>query len=470
MRRLALVCVVALVLAGCAPKRIVRAAAPATPRVDVDALLRRGCFHCFERALSAAQAAGDAQRAFEAAALVVLRAKELGLPVDERIRAMQRLLPPEPGWSELLEVITAVPSDELAGERYTRPFMDDFARRRRARDLVESWRATPDAVPGSALFRAYVSLAATCAIERGETAGATATKTLGEWADAPAIQFLAATCTRNAALLASVRAADADFMDTEYPLGRIALEGRVPDYDESLRHLQAAQEAFPDSIAIATALGNLRIQREEWMDALSVLDAVVARAPQYRDALLGRVVALTRLGRYQEAIAGATHIIDLGEWLLGPAYYWRAFSELQLRHLDEAAADRDRAKSLMSNAAVFLLSGLIEWGQMRLPQAEGEFQQSLTLDFGQCDAALYMGAVRNEMRKRPEAIAAFKQAIQCYDLSINVRQKAIDDIRSGAGSDAAKARLIAAQQRAIDEALSQRDEAARDITAIQDRL
>lgn len=461
-----------LALCACAPKRDIRPAAPPAPRVDIESLLRRGCLHCFEQALSAAQAAGDAQHAFEAAALIVLRAKELGLPLDARLDTLRALVPPGPGWMDLLELVSAIPADRLSGDEYVQQLPAQLAARRRARALVDGWAQAPEPLPASPLFRAYVGVAVACSIQApsGETGGDVAKRARAAWPDVPLIRYVAASCTGDRATLAAVHEADADFVDVEYALGRIASEGRVPDYDESLRHLRAARDAFPDSIAIATALGNLRIQREEWTDALAAFDAVVAQAPLHRDALLGRVVALTRLARHEEAIAAATHMIELGEWQLGPAYYWRAFNELQLRRLGEAAADRDHAKSLMSNAAVFLLSGLIEWGEHRLPQSEAEFQQALVLDFGQCDAALYMGAVRNEMMKRPEAVAAFKQAIQCYDLAITLRNKNIADIRAGSGSDAAKARLIGMQQRALDEATSQRDEAARDIATIQSSL
>jgi tetratricopeptide (TPR) repeat protein len=467
--RLAVACVVVLVVAGCARHPPpVQLAAPPAPRVDIEALLRRGCFHCFEQALTAAEAAGDTDRAFEAAALLVLRARELGLPVEERLTTLRRLASAENGRNDLVEVLAAMPSDVLSGDRYNRPFMDNRAQTRQARQIVQAWGSGASAIPASGWFRAYITTAAACAIQPpiGETAGVEAKKALDQWPDVPAIRVVVGTCTNDAALLASVRAADADVVDVEYPLGRIASQGRVPDYDESLRHLQAAHEAFPESIAIVTALGNLRVQREEWTDALATFDDVIARAPLHRDALLGRVVSLSRLARHDEAIAAATGMIDLGEWLLGPAYYWRAFNELQLRRLDDAAMDRDRAKTLMSNAAVFLLSGLIEWGQKRLPPSEAEFQHALTLDFGQCDAALYMGAVRHDLRKEPEAVAAFKQAIQCYGLAITVRQKAIDEIRAGAGTEAAKARLIAGHERAIAEATSKRDEATRDLQQI----
>jgi tetratricopeptide (TPR) repeat protein len=178
---------------------------------------------------------------------------------------------------------------------------------------------------------------------------------------------------------------------------------------------------------------------------------------------------LSHLGRYEDAIATATQMIDLGEWLMGEAHYWRAWNEFSLRQYQTAREDTDRAKSRMVNAAVFVLSGLVEWNLLRLPTAESELEEALKMDFGRCDAAQYLGRVRVQQRKVPEALAAFKQAIQCFDLSITVREKLIADIQAGPGTDATKTRLAATHQRAIDAAVADREECRQNMAAIEKR-
>jgi hypothetical protein len=91
------------------------------------------------------------------------------------------------------------------------------------------------------------------------------------------------------------------------------------------------------------------------------------------------------------------------------------------------------------------------------------------MDFGRCDAAQYLGRVRVQQRKVPEALAAFKQAIQCFDLSITVREKLIADIQAGPGTDATKTRLAATHQRAIDAAVADREECRQNMAAIEKR-
>src|SRR5262245_8947915 len=85
---------VLLLATGCAAR--VPPAAPATqPPVEFDdtagTLIRRGCYRCLEQAYEQASDRGARMQAFEAAALLTLRSKELGLPSDawlDRARAL----------------------------------------------------------------------------------------------------------------------------------------------------------------------------------------------------------------------------------------------------------------------------------------------------------------------------------------------------------------------------------------------
>src|SRR4029079_11251737 len=104
-------------------------------------------------------------------------------------------------------------------------------------------------------------------------------------------------------------------------LGRYALDiPRQPDQDEALRRFTAARVAFPDSPAIVSSLGSLLQDREEWADALEAHEAALSIARTQRDSRLGRTVALSHLARYDDAIAAATRILELGSWFTGEAY------------------------------------------------------------------------------------------------------------------------------------------------------
>ena len=121
----------------------------------------------------------------------------------------------------------------------------------------------------------------------------------------------------------------------------------------------------------------------------------------------------------------------------------------------------------MVNPTVFLLSGLIEWRFLRRETAELEFQEALKMDFGQCEAAFYLGGVRAELRKLPEATAAMTQARQCYDLTLSVRRKLLAESQARARTPEQKARDLAKHERSIASVEKRRTEVLEAIDRLQ---
>jgi tetratricopeptide (TPR) repeat protein len=225
-----------------------------------------------------------------------------------------------------------------------------------------------------------------------------------------------------------------------------------------MRRFKSAAAAFPSSTSIPTAIGNLYQAWEDWPNALTAFDQALTLLPSHPDAQIGRVISLSQLERHQDAIAAATQLIDGGRWHLGQAFYWRAWNYFNLGNNQAARSDADRTRTLMVNPAVFLLSGLIEWRFLRRESAETEFQEALKMDFGQCEAAFYLGGVRYELRRVPEALAAMNQARQCYDLALAVRRKLFEDAMAKAVTPEAKARESARHERAIAAVQKRRSE------------
>jgi tetratricopeptide (TPR) repeat protein len=336
--------------------------------------------------------------------------------------------------------------------------------------VYDRWHAALATAPGSPLVRAYLDLSLACRRQPIEGRDDAIAAVLAGLGDVPLLQYRAAICggEQEPARLAAVRDADADFVDADLELGRIAVQNQVePDFEEGLRRLTSARAAFPESPVIPSLIAALYEAREEWPEALETFDAVLALVPTHRDALLGRTISLSHLSRYEDAVTAATRLIDLGNWFIGRAYYWRAWNEFQLKKIADARADADRAKALMVNAPTFVLSGLIEWVEKRLDSAEGEFQSALDMDYGQCDAAFYLGGVRVEQRSWPESLAAYQHAQQCFELSVTVRREAIAKLSATAADMAAHAREIASHERAIAESEKRRAESAQNVAAIE---
>jgi tetratricopeptide (TPR) repeat protein len=451
---------------GCATKRppVASTPSPASPE-NFTRLIRHGCYRCLEQAFADARTRGATHQAFEAAALLVLRSKELGLPTEPWLGHARALAEADNALSAHLAMVEAIPPHPMSDDRDA---LFDIRGRTQARTSMTAWRETLRSGPGSDIFRMYLDVALICGFGTLRQDDRSYTGQLDEDARAPIYQYRVGICdSAHAPRLSALRASDETFLDADFALGRYALEDPInPDQEEALRRLESAAAAFPRSPAIAATIGNVYRRWEEWADALKAYDAAIAVSPAHPEALIGRAISLSRLERSREAIATATQVIDAGQWHLGEAFYWRGWNLLRLEEHDRARADADRAKTLMANAAVFVLSGVIEWRLRRLDTAEQEFQSAIAIDFGECEAALDLAVVRDERRKPAEARAAFQQARQCYDLSIALRREAIARVQAGPGTDTAKARDAARHRRELTELEGRRDEAVRAIAVL----
>ena len=469
MRKCLVLLAVIAMLAGCASRRpaaiATRPASPAAEDVDVERLIRQGCYRCLERAFTEAEARGAATPAFEAAALLVLRSKELGLPTEPWLGYARARAAADSSLTPYLTMVETILPHAMSDDRDA---LFDVRTRNRARSSLQAWRDSLHDGPTSNVFRMYLDVALVCGFGTLTASDQSFTGQLDADVRAPIYQYRIGVCDgSHAERLRTLRAADDAYVDADFALGRYALDEPInPDQDEALRRLQSAAAAFPRSPAIGVTIGNVYRRWEEWSDALTAYDAVLTGSPKHPEALIGRVIALSRLARPEDAIVTATILIDADQWHLGEAYYWRGWNQLALAQPDLARRDADRAKTLMSNAAVFVLSGVIEWRLRRLDMAEKEFEAAIAIDFGECEAALDLGIVRDELRKPAASLAAFQQARQCYDLSIALRREAIARIEAGPGTETAKARESARHLRELTDLQGRRDEALRAIALL----
>jgi tetratricopeptide (TPR) repeat protein len=469
--------------AGCASRGAARAPVPAPvpvpvpvviaePPVDPAALIRRGCFACLERALAAAREQNAPRLAFEAATLLALRAKELGMPPDSWMEQARLLAGDDSALQFMLEVADAIPADPLAGARDD--VLRQTPRRRRAAALSSQWIEALADGPASLEFRGYLQLALTCASDDfGKMKPGDVAAVIPDGVrDFPLLRFRLGICgSDHGPILRAVRMADGEFLDADYPLGRYAVLTRpYPDLDEALRLLGSAARAFPRSPAIATTSGNVYQMIEAWSEGLVAYDAALSLVPDHPDALIGRTIMLSNLSRHHDAIAAASLLIEKGTWFVAQALYWRAWNRFELEEFPIAREDADRARVLMVSPGVYLLSGMIDWKLARLESAEREFEEALRMDFGQCEAASFLGGVRNQQSKLVEALAAFKQAVQCYDLTLTVRREAIARLEAADAPPSHKAREIARHQRAIERAEKRRAEAVNGVDLLQKYL
>ena len=141
---------------------------------------------------------------------------------------------------------------------------------------------------------------------------------------------------------------------------------------------------------------------------------MLAAQPAHNLALLGRIMCLGNLGRSEEAIAAATHLLELDIGNRIDAYYWRAHNRRVLGELAEARSDISAAMELSATADVLSLAGLIEYEQHDLDPAEADLTAAVGLAGADCTARWYLALVHRERKRWLASSHAFEGAMGCF--------------------------------------------------------
>ena len=447
--------VVLLALSACAPKA--RGPSPDTlaELAKADTLLRDGCYACLKDALAIYERQKQAQGAFDAALLIAVREKELGIPHESATARARALVTPasQPilAASELIigETSGLDPVQRAALTGRDRPPIDKDNPTRRALDLLF----------GKDLVATYVALAIDCESQRLiESVDVKALMTTYE--NVPLMRFRIARCGRPAiaAPLIAMRAGDPRWTDTLFWEARRALTAApafVVDLSKVIQLYGEGRAAFPSSLAMTMAWANTNMSAEEFEPALSGFDHVLAAFPEHRDAMIGRVQALSYLMRHPEAVDMATRVLDLGTWHIGDAYYWRAWNRYHLKEYDSAWADVENAIKGVANARVYMLAGLIAYPRKELPTAVQRFDRAYEIDSSACDALWMSGLVNIDLMELAVAAPKFTRAMSCFVSSVaalrgDLERRQDGIAKRGTPATAREARILERLQRDVD--------------------
>lgn len=458
-------------------------------------LVAAGCYRClqealatYERLLSAPNGPPDAHRgAFEAALLLTLRAKELGLPHEmwlkravelaarpigvarRRQAAVQGTAPPLP-FAAYLDALPLV-IGEITGFS-----PEDRERLQRARQAVWPRDGNPPAARGaltaagpSDMVAEYVALAVDCEDARARK-NLRAEDILSRHST-PLMRFRVAICGLAPGYFTSLPEADPRWVDTSFFSGRVEMARYpAPDVAKAAEYFAVAHEAFPESTAITLALANARNALTEYEVALGLFDSVLTVYPNHRDALLGRVMSLSYLSRHYDAIASATRMIELGTYHIGDAYYWRAWNRYNVHELPAAWDDVERATKLMVNTAVYTLAGFIAYARTELDTAIDRFEQAYKLDRTNCEAVYAEALVHVDKQAWPFGGARFVTGIACYAAAAEQARRDLATTENAQAAPTARARKIATLRKQIDTAEHRRAQSAFNAASCYARL
>lgn len=451
-----------MLLAGCAPKHAANTVATAPPEVEAalaeaDEQASKGSYLALKQALAdygklyvmPGMAKRVQARYLEICIQLDIREKSLGLAGTDGLDAARRLLGEARGSSlpeACYRLATAVGS-------LTRGIVQDISMR------VPNKDAMMDTAAAKEILRRYAYRDRTAAVVLAayDLTGAglyeqeriDPVKLAEAYPDSPAVRYEIAVCREDEAALISLLQRFPALGEIHYHLGLLALNrGAMLEAED---HFLAALPAVPDSPQTPIMLAAIHFACEEFETSLAYYDRALAVEPQYRDALLGRAVCLSYMGRHDEAIAMLEGIINMGYWLIGESHYWIAWNlfekgvrEGRMAHIEEAM------KRLPTDAGVFCLGGRIAQAEGDRDKAEKYFLESLANDPAYSEALFGLGEVMTARADWPRSVEYFEKAGASYAAAGLAVRKKIEELSASAMAERRKAAMIARKKNQLD--------------------
>jgi tetratricopeptide (TPR) repeat protein len=427
-------------LPGCAHKPPPAPAEP-SPWPDLDRardLVNAGCYDCLTQALGIFEAvvaraptnivASDGVAL--TALLLTIRERELGM-LDHGYLDRARRMADRTSDPALAATLTTI-ADSIPWLPTGRAREDAGATIEKARAAVSNRAVWREAVAGASSPMnppvIYVGAAYECAYgERGAPPPPPVTTDPPE----PLLQFAHAICRATSAEpLIALLAREPRLVEAEYFIGLRELGARRLDAADA--RLTRALEKYPEWPALTLTLAGVSMTAEDTERALALYDRTLAMVPAQQEARLGRVTALSYLGRFDEAIATADGLVQEGRWYVGDALYWRAWNKTQLNRLDEAWADVTRARTLVVDDKTPKLAGLIAVKRTQYETAQALFEEARSRNPSDCDTAYYLAAVHAQLRHWPPSADLFRTAAACYQGTAEGLRREIDQLSTNA--------------------------------------
>jgi len=398
-----------LLLVGCAAKEKA-ILAPISPDLaqkiaEADTLSRKGSYVALKRAVQSYTAlyaqpgfrTSTAPKLATTALLLAVREKELGMSNKSYMDTALQVIQENRSLSGL------IPYAEIAGLFWVqgKGVITDIDERFPWRPTEEKLKAIEAELKAKAKvdeFSAYMYATMKCFLAEPSEKIEDPEQLAAIFPDSLLLMYKKATCpSENEEWLSSILAQDPEFYEAAYHLGMLSLSrGNLLQAEG---HFLKMHEGIPESAQATILLASIAFALEEVERALEFYEKTLDIHPNYRDALLGKAICLSTLGRPEEAISVCEQIIALGYWMLGESYYWMAWNQHELKDYAAAEINIEQSKGrLPTSAEVFTLSGLIALEREDLAKAQKEFQEALRHDPSRSDVLYNLGdlSVRKE--------------------------------------------------------------------------
>lgn len=456
-----LISVLAAAAACATARKLPVPAVPQPPPIDwnariaeADALCAAGHYAALSEALGAYREALSvpehapkvAEKVVRASIALELRKRELGILPEEPFPDLEAAAAVDPSlsryasWIELLDglpvKVKGSPGFERIGGRTLDEQLDWVAAR-----VPDLDRELEEAAGGDDLAAA-LRLALRAAFDYKFPEKLEAQTILDAYPGSPLMAFQAAMSPAyDFDSLEALLERDPDFTEVHYFLGEAALLGGLLLTAEK-RYLQALPE-MPDSLSLLISLAKVAFQMEETESCLEWNEKALAVLPTYRDALLGKGLALGYLNRNEEALAVLGRLLELGTYYMGEGHFWTAWNLNELGRLEEARRSIESAKVFLVDVVdVHTLSGIIAYRERRLDDAEKELLHALKLHSSEADPAYYLGRIYAERKDWLLSGTYFAGAAMSYETQEGEIEKKIAEIEASEMAPERKARLV----------------------------
>jgi tetratricopeptide (TPR) repeat protein len=252
------------------------------------------------------------------------------------------------------------------------------------------------------------------------------------------------------ALWDEVLAAEPEFFEVLAVRGERALaEKRLLSAEKDF---QAAFERIPESPLLAIRLASLGFALEEFDRSLEYYEKTLAIAPTYKEAALGKAVALTCLGRAEEAAALLENLISRGPALKGECLYWLAWNRNEMGDFIRAAEAAEAAKPILERSQVYTLSGTINLARSLVEAAEADLLKAVDLNAEDCEAHFLLGKVYSQRRVWLDSGLHFRMAAYGYEQEERDLQSMAAQIEAAEMAAERKARLVLRKKLQVEKA------------------
>ena len=261
--------------------------------------------------------------------------------------------------------------------------------------------------------------------------------------DSPLIRYkLALYPAENQENLEKLAQDDPQFYEAFFFLGQKALKMRLLVTAE--KNFLKAYEQIPESSSLVISLASIYFAFEELETSLEFYEKTLEMAPAHRDALLGKAMCLSYLGRHKEAINICNNMLSLGKYYLGESHYWLAWNQNELGEWENAWENIEISKKyLIGHGEVFFLAGLIAFNQKRLDEAEKNLLEANKQDASNGDPSYYLGKTKSIQEDWLNSGAYFELASSRYEIKEGMIQEKINAIKDSDFSEERKKKHIA---------------------------